>query len=98
MLEGITGANHTPLTFEDLARAYLEDYGLQGYRTADSARGRVAHLKATFCGLRADSITPGAIRQYQLSRRQAGASAATVNRETSALSRMFHLAIRLERL
>jgi len=41
---------------------------------------------------------PGAIRQYQLLRRQKGMSAATVNRETSALSRMFHLAIRLERL
>ena len=90
--------NSENVTFDDLAAAYLEDYELQQYRTIDSARGRVASLKAVFGGRQADSITAGDIRQYQLLRRQKGMSAATVNRETSALSRMFHLAIRLERL
>jgi integrase len=90
--------NSENVTFDDLAAAYLEDYELQQYRTIDSARGRVASLKAVFGGRQADAITAGDIRQYQLVRRHKGMSAATVNRETSALSRMFHLAIRLERL
>ena len=29
------------VTFDDLAAAYLQDYELQGYRTLDSAKGRV---------------------------------------------------------
>jgi integrase len=86
------------VTFDDLAAAYLEDYELQGYRTLDSAYGRVANLKAVFGGQPVTAITPSAIRQYQVTRRQQGMAAATVNRETAALSRMFHLAIRLDRL
>jgi len=64
------------VTFDDLAAAYLEDYELQRYRTLDSARGRVANLKAVF-GQPAHTITPAAIRQYQLTRRQRRMSAAT---------------------
>src|SRR6266851_7331705 len=47
------------------------------------------------------TITADAVRRYQLHRRKQGAEAATINRETSALSRMFQLAIRrgvLERM
>ena len=50
------------LTFEDLATSYIQDYELQGYRTTDSARGRVANLKAVFGGRRAADITPAMIR------------------------------------
>jgi integrase len=91
-------ADSQSLTFDDLAAAYLEDYELQGYRTVDSARGRVANLQAVFGGQPVTTITPAAIRQYQVSRRQLGFAAATVNRETSGLSRMFRLAIDLGRL
>jgi len=43
-------------------------------------------------------MTPDSVRDYQLHRRKQGAEAATVNRETSALSRMFQLPIRREQL
>ena len=90
--------NGSVLRFEDLAAAYIQDYQLQGYRTTDSARGRVANLKGAFAGLRAVDITPSMIREYQVLRRQDGAAASTINRETSGLSRMFRLAIELGRL
>lgn len=45
-----------------------------------------------------EAITAEAVRQYQLHRRRQRAEAATINRETSALSRMLHLAIRREAL
>jgi integrase len=84
----------TPLTFDTMALAYLEDYVLQRYRTLVTARARVEHLRRCFGGWAVDAITADRVRTYQLHRRREGAEAATVNRETSALSRMFQLAMR----
>lgn len=84
----------TPLTFDTMARAYLEDYVLQRYRTMNTARPRVEHLRGFFGGWAADAITADNVRNYQLHRRKQGAEAATINRETSALSRMYQIATR----
>ena len=86
------------VTFDLASRRYLEDYQLRGLRTLDTARGRVANLRAVFGGWRLTAITTEAIRTYQQTRRTAEAAAATVNRETSALNRMFHLAVRAGRI
>lgn len=84
----------TPLMFDTMATAYLEDYVLQRYRTLSTARPRVEHLRGFFGGWAVDAITADRVRDYQLYRRTQGAEAVTINRETSALSRMFQLAIR----
>ena len=84
-----------------MATTYLEDYVLQRYRTMSTARPRVEHLREFLGGWPVEAITADAVRRYQLHRRKQGAEAATINRETSALSRMFQLAIRrglLERM
>jgi integrase len=84
-----------------MARDYLEDYVLQQYRTLSTARPRIEHLRGFFGGWAVEAMTADSIRRYQMHRRKEGAEAATINRETSALSRMFHLAIRrgvLERM
>lgn len=91
----------TPLTFDIMAQAYLEDYVLQQYHSLTTARARVEHLRAVYGGWGAAAITADSVRSYQLRRKAQGVAAATVNRETSALSRMFQLAIRrgqLERM
>jgi len=88
------GAGRTPLTFDVMARAYLEDYLLQRCHSINTARSRVEHLREFFGGWPAETITADAVRRYQLHRRKARAEAATINRGTSALSRMFQLAIR----
>ena len=75
----------TPLTFDVMAKAYLEDYHLQRYRTMNTARPRVEHLREVFGGWAVEAITADAVRRYQLHRRHHGAEAATINRETSAL-------------
>ena len=82
------------LTFDELVRGYLEDYELHGYRAIKSARSRIAQLRRRFGDQTARRITAGGIRDYQLDRRLAWAATGTINRETSALSRMFRLAIR----
>lgn len=84
----------TPLTFDTMAQTYLQDYALQRYRTMSTARARVEHLRSFFAGWSVEAMTADAARRYQLYRREQGAEAATINRETSALSRMFQLAIR----
>jgi integrase len=89
---------NAPLTLDDLAEWYLEDYCLHGYRSIGQARRRVALLRKTFGGIPVSSITTARIREFQIARRQQGLSAATVNHDTKALARMFHLAIRLDRL
>ena len=89
------------LTFNDLALAYLEDFELQRYRSISTAKPRVGHLRSFFDGWITTAITTESIRQYQRHRREQGAEAASINRETSILSRMFHLAVhsgKLERM
>ena len=95
--KGRIRSTNTYLTLESLIEIYLEDYELRQFSTLDTARGRVAHLTSILGKQRpVTDITPSVIRQYQMSRRREGAAAATVNRETSALSRMFRLAFELE--
>ena len=60
------------LTFDDLAAWYLDDYAVRRLRTLNTARGRVANLRAVFEGWRATAITTEAIRTYQRTRRTGG--------------------------
>ena len=81
-------------TLGDLSDAYLQDYQVRQFRSQSTARGRVAHLTAFFGrAARAAALTTHQIRQYQLTRRAAGAATGTINRETSALHRMGTLAV-----
>ena len=81
-------------TLGDLSDAYLQDYQVRQFRSQSTARGRTAHLAAFFGrDARAATLTTYQIRQYQLTRRAAGAATGTINRETSALHRMCTLAV-----
>ena len=81
-------------TLGDLIDAYLQDYHVRQFRSHSTARGRTAHLVAFFGrDARAATLTTYQIRQYQLTRRAAGAATGTINRETSALHRMGTLAV-----
>ena len=81
-------------TLGDLSDAYLQDYQVRQFRSHSTARGRTAHLVAFFGrDARAATLSTYQIRQYQLTRRAAGAATGTINRETSALHRMGTLAV-----
>src|SRR5262249_9574193 len=90
-----TGAVPAPkvITLTTMIRAYLEEYEVRQFRIG-IARCRVKHLSAHFgetC--LASDITTYRIRQYQAARGGARAATATINRETSALNRMFRLVV-----
>jgi integrase len=84
--------------FVDLCDLYLEEYRVREYRTPDTAGGRVKNLRHFFEAIPANAITTAHVCQYQAARRRSGAAAATVNRETAALKKMFRLAIAQGRL
>jgi len=81
------------VTLGTLVDAYLQEYEVRQFRI-DIGRGRAAHLRAYFGdSCPAADITAVRIREYQIARRQAGAASATINRETSALNRMFRIVV-----
>jgi len=92
------GPREERVRFDDLAELYLTDYRINGRRSIDDAERLVQQLKTFFGGDRALAI-PDRISAYVdirlNSRNRKGdlIASATVNRELSALRRMFHLAI-----
>ena len=95
----MVGPEQKRLTLSNIAQEYLQDYEVRGLRSLDTAKGRVTHLKDFFGeDTKALSITTDQVRAYQLHRKQEGAEAATINRETSALARIFTLAIKAGKL
>jgi hypothetical protein len=83
------------LRFSDLSALYLQDYRLNQRRTLRDAMRYVEKLGATFGQDRALDITPDRITAYaDMRRTQDHAAAGTVNRELSALRRMFGLAVK----
>jgi len=84
--------------FEELAEDYLNDYRINGKKTIkDAVRGVVA-LKRVFGGRRVQSINSAEISRYVLSRKASDLSNASVNRELSAIKRIFNLGIKNGRI
>ncbi len=78
-------------TFDDLAELLLTDYRINRKRSGARIEDSVQHLRKVFGGLRALSVTTDRIVAYISARQEAGAANGTINRELSALRRMFRL-------
>ena len=93
-----TGPREERFTFEDLAKALLTDYEINGGDRSDSARLSISHLREFFGLERAIDITTDRVKAYAANRQQEGAANASINRELAALKRMFSLAVQDGRL
>jgi integrase len=80
------------IRFEELAQALINDYRVNGKKSLDRAERSVKHLRGYFEGVRVVDISTDRIRDYILLRQEEGAENATINRELSALKRMFNIA------
>ena len=58
-VERSQGDDYKPVTFDDLAKLYLEDFKLQQYRSLNTAKPRVGHLRSFFEGWRAEAMPEG---------------------------------------
>jgi len=77
---------------DELAEDMMRDYKLSGRKSTSDVKTRYeTHLKPIFGHLPAAAITSAAIGKYAVDRQEEGAENGTINRELSALKRMFHL-------
>jgi integrase len=87
------------VTFEDAAKDLLNDYTVNGKKTHDHAERRIdKHLEPHFGGRRLANITTTDIRAFVAARQLAGAANGEINRELSALKRMYTLAVQAGKL
>ena len=93
------GAQIGRVTFEDAAKDITNDYTVNGRRSLGHLKRRLEkHLTPVFGGRRMTNITTSDVRAFTVSRLEAGASRAEVNRELAILKRMFTLALQAGKL
>ena len=77
--------------FDELAKDLIVDYQINGRKSLVRAERSVGHLKQHFEGMRANEISTDKIKDFIAKRQEEGAENGTINRELSALKRMFSL-------
>ena len=82
------------IRFDELAEDFLTDYRINKRKSLDKAKRCVNCLKKRFQGMRVTEITTANVKSYIDKRMEQGFSNASINRELSALKRMFHLGAR----
>ena len=87
----IPGYFFDKVTYEELAEGFLLDYRINNKKSIIRAERSVGHLTKHFGGMKGTQITTPTIQSYIISRLEAGAANATINRELSALKRMLNL-------
>ena len=85
------------ITFDDLSEGFLRDYRVNRRRSVEHAERAVRRLRSVFGGVRALDIDTDRVQAYTDARLQEGAAPASINRELSALKRMFSVALKTRR-
>jgi integrase len=83
------------IRFDELAEGLITDYKVNGRKSLERAKRSVNRLKKFFEGIRIVDITTDQVNVYVAERLEEGASNASINRELSALKRMFSLGAKM---
>ncbi len=78
---------------DELAKDYVNDYTKNHRKTVDQAKKYKERILYSFGGRRASSITKTEIDEYQIAMQEAGYANGTINRDISALHRMYQLGV-----
>ena len=87
-----SGLRVEKVLYDELAQDLINDYEVNGKKSLSRVKRSIIHLDRYFEGFKAKDITTDRIREYILRRKNDNAKNATINRELSALKRMFNLA------
>ena len=79
--------------FDELADDLVNEYKVNNRKSLDRTELSIKHLEAFFGGMRAVQITSSRVKAYINHRKEEKAANATINKELSALKRMFNLAL-----
>ena len=79
------------IVFDELAKDLINDYKANSKKSLRRLMVSVEHLMKFFEGMRAVDITTDRVNVYVADRQEEGSSNASINRELSALKRMFSL-------
>ncbi len=82
------------ILFDELSRDLVADYRMNGKKSLKRVGASVKHLGEFFNGWKVVNITSDRIGEYILRRQTEQATNATINRELSALKRMFSIGAR----
>lgn len=83
------------ILFDELAEDLVNDYKINKRKSLDTLEYRILHLKKFFAGRKASEITTDTVKKYILERQEEVAENGTINREITALKRMFSLGTEL---
>lgn len=86
-----SGLNVERVRFDELANDFLNDYRINARKSLSRAERSLRNLRRYFEGMKAVEITTDKIQAYIIERQDSDMSNATINRELSALQRMFSL-------
>jgi integrase len=88
------------LRFEEASKDLLTDYQINGKKSHDNVKNTIVEgaLEPWFRGRRMATLTTADIRAYVADRQEKGYANGTINRELSALKRMYTLAIQAGKL
>ena len=82
------------VNFDELKEEFLTDYRINDKKSTERAERSAKQLKQSFEGMKVVAITTPKINEHIERRQSEGASNASINRELSALKRMFNLGAR----
>jgi integrase len=90
----LPGIVYEKITFDEIAKDYLTDYEVNKKKSVKKAGQYIDHLQEDFSGARVIDISTARISEYVKKKIEEGKANATINRDLSALKRMFTLAKR----
>jgi integrase len=91
------GPDAERVTIRELAEDYLNDYRVNDKRSLDKAIRCATRINGFFGELKAHTVTTDIVKRF-IAKRQEEAENATINRELSALKRMFNLGLQAEKI
>lgn len=86
------GLNVEKVKFDEIAADFITDYKMNSKKSLERAEESKGHLEKKFKDFRVVDINTSRIKEYIVDRQGQGAANGTINRELSALKRMFSIA------